>query len=239
MNTIKFSELLQIADNLEEAKNLLNQYLNKFNIKAYAFTYYSQHTKSGQKLKFHCVSAALNPWHTYYLEQFYADVDRTLEKSNVNVLPIFWDIEEQLKNAKNGRELRMRQESKEFGIDKGLSVPVFGPNNDFASLTLHQFKGETVLQHYEQFQFEWLTVAKIFYHYINKLLLRNQEVTPTFKLTRREEQCLMLTSKSWRVNDIAKELKISPRTVNFHIQNANKKVGTTNKHHSIYKLFIS
>ena len=43
-----------------------------------------------------------------------------------------------------------------------------------------------------------------------------------------------LTAKSWRVDEIAAELKISPRTVNFHIQNANKKLRVNNKYQAGY-----
>ena len=60
---------------------------------------------------------------------------------------------------------------------------------------------------------------------------------PSYQLTRREEQCLTFTARAWRVEQIARELKISPRTVNFHIQNANKKLGTHNKYQATYKYF--
>ena len=86
-------------------------------------------------------------------------------------------------------------------------------------------------------QFEWLSATHIFYHYIRKILnLDKTPITP-YQLTPREEQCLRLTEKSWRVEQIAKELKISERTVNFHLQNANKKLGTHNKYQAAYKYF--
>ena len=63
------------------------------------------------------------------------------------------------------------------------------------------------------------------------------DITSSYQLTQREKQCLALTAKSWRVDQIAKELKISSRTVNFHLQNANKKIGTNNKYQSVHKYF--
>lgn len=227
---------LEIAVTEIQARAILNEYLKSFGIHSYAFTYYSGHIKTGRKLHYHCVSEALKPWHNHYLEQGYADVDRTLEESHTNSLPLFWDVQDQLLHAKNTRELRIREESIEFKIDKGISIPVHGPNNDFASLTLHQRLDETCLTHYEIHQYEWISATRLFYHHIKRLL--NLSNVPThYKLTRREEQCLILTSKSWRVEQIAKELKISPRTVNFHIQNANKKLGTNNKYQATYKYF--
>ncbi len=56
--------------------------------------------KTGQKLRYHCVSSALKPWHLHYLEQGYADVDRTLETVQTANFPAFWDVHEQLLQAK-------------------------------------------------------------------------------------------------------------------------------------------
>jgi LuxR family transcriptional activator of bioluminescence operon len=152
-------------------------------------------------------------------------------------LPLFWDVHQQLTQAKNRREKRIRRESIEFGIEKGLSIPAHGPNRDFVSLTLHQRSGENCLAHYTTHQFEWLSATLIFYHCIKRFLDLNESAITPYQLTKREKQCMMLTAQAWRVEQIAKELKISPRTVNFHIQNANRKIGTNNKYQACYNYF--
>lgn len=237
MKITQFAAELALATNEKQAYKALQAYLSAFGFRYYAFTYYSGHVKSGRKLRYDCVSDALSPWHQYYLEQHYADVDRTLEQNYLVTLPLLWDVHEQLAQAKNKREKRIRLESIEFGIDKGLSLPVHGPNHDFVSMTLHQCKHETCLQHYEELQYEWLSATHLFYHHIRRILDANKESHAPYKLTKREEQCLLFTAKSWRVEQIAKELKISERTVNFHLQNANKKLGTNNKYQATYKYF--
>lgn len=236
MHLEKFAIKFQKATNERQMKAVLFEYFHYYKITGYAFTLYAGHTKSGRKLKYHCVSDALSSWHHFYLEQGYADLDRTLEESNTITLPLFWDLQEQLFVAKNNRELQMRKESIEYGIDKGLSIPVYGPLNDFATLTLHQFRHENCLQNYKLLQYEWLSAAILIYNCITKILNLNKNNHANYSLTKREEQCLNLTVKMWRVEKIAKELGISPRTVNFHIQNANKKLGTNNKYQTIYKL---
>jgi len=237
MNISQFAARLKTAVTEHQARTILHDYLTQYGFRSYAFTFYSGHVKSGRELRYNCVSEALRPWHGHYLEQAYADVDRTLEDSHTASLPIFWDVREQLNQAKHIREQRIRLESIEFGIDKGLSIPVHGPNHDFVSLTLHQRRNETCLGNYESMQFEWLSATQVFYHYIKNILgLDSLPVAPS-RLTRREEQCLALTAKSWRVYKIAAELKISPRTVNFHLQNANKKLGANNKYQACNKYF--
>jgi DNA-binding CsgD family transcriptional regulator len=237
MNLIHFIANLEKATTEKQAEAILRRYLTQSGFRSYAITYYSGHVKSGQKLRYDYVSEALRPWHQHYLEQTYADVDRTLEENHTTTLPMLWDVDKQLLLAKNKREQRIREESIAFGIHKGLSIPVHGPEKDFMTLTLHQFRGETCLHHYETKQFEWMAAAQIFYHYIRKILHFDKIQASPYYLTPREEQCLALTAKSWRVEQIAKELHISMRTVNFHLQNANKKLGTNNKYQATYKYF--
>ena len=87
-------------------------------------------------------------------------------------------------------------------------------------------------KNYQIDQFEWMTAAQLFYHAIRKWVFTEFDIN--MHLTKREQECLLLTAKAWRVEKIAKELKITPRTVNFHIQNANKKLGMNNKYQSAH-----
>lgn len=237
MKIEEFAHLLCQSTVAKEAESVLQRYLNTFAINSYAFTYYSRHVKSGRKLRYHCVSKTLQPWHQHYLEQSYADVDRTLQTNHTMSLPLFWNVAEQLLQAKNAREQRIRKESSDYGIDQGLSIPVHGPMADFATLTLHQFKNETCLFNYQSAQYEWLAAAQLYYVTIKRILSLDTTLSKPSHLTRREEQCLQFTRESWRVEQIAKELKISVRTVNFHLQNANKKMGVHNKYQAAYQYF--
>jgi DNA-binding NarL/FixJ family response regulator len=54
-------------------------------------------------------------------------------------------------------------------------------------------------------------------------------------LTQQEMTCLTMQAHYFSVEHIAKELKIKPRTVHFHFQNANKKLGVANKFDAVNK----
>lgn len=235
MNINQFAAKLQSSGTIKQTEKILADYLSQFGFKYYAVTYYSGHIKSGRKLRYDFVSPALLVWHKYYLEQAFADSDRTLQENHTRVLPLFWDVQQQLLQAKNPREKLIREESINFGINKGLSIPVHGPNNDFLCWTLHQCQHEKSLVNYEEKQYEWMSAAQVYYHYLSALLDANNPETVTYHLSKREQQCLALTAKSWRVEQIAKELNITPRTVNFHLQNVNKKMGTHNKYYALMK----
>jgi LuxR family transcriptional activator of bioluminescence operon len=236
MDLIELKNALSNSLTMKKALGAFSEYLNSFGCRDFAFTYYSGHIKTGRKVIFDYATPKLLAWHNYYLGQDYADIDRTLEESSNIVLPLYWDVKEQFRNTKSRREKRMRKESIEFGIDVGLSVPIHGPNYDFATLTLHQFKGKHCLEDYEYKQHEWQIATLLFYSQAKKLLTSKNEIQPlSYPLTKREQQILVLTAKGWRVEQIAKELGITVRTINFHIQNANKKMGTNSKYLAINK----
>ncbi|WP_419420503.1 helix-turn-helix transcriptional regulator [Legionella sp. D16C41] len=216
------------AQTMAELSGLLSQYFTEQGIKSLAVTYYQQHTKSGNNLVYDWATPALEPWHQYYLEQQYADIDRTLESSEQAMLPILWQVNEQLKLAKNKREKRMREESIQFGIDKGLNIPINGPKGDFVVLVLHQRRYENGLEDWQNKQYIWLSVAHIYLHFLRQFLLPKQ--ISLASLTKREKECLTLTAQGMRMDLIAKQLHISKRTVNFHLQNANRKLGVNNKY---------
>lgn len=217
------------ASSLIELKQSMIWYFAKEGITSLAVTVYQEHTKTGSEIVYDWVSNPLEPWHTYYLEQKYADIDRTLENTEHSLLPIYWDVHTQLNQAKNARERRMRQESIAFGIDKGLCIPVHGPRNHLMVLVLHQRTQQNGLAFWQEKQFLWMAVAQCYFHFLSKELLRSQNQIGV-SLTKREEQCLRLTAQGVRLENIAKALGISERTCHFHLQNANKKLGVTNKY---------
>jgi LuxR family transcriptional activator of bioluminescence operon len=234
MKLNEFEHALKEAKTEQMLQQALEAYFKAFGFTALAFTLYLEHPKTGNPLQYDCVSSSLKNWHQHYLNEKYADVDNTLAALNHSVLPIAWDIHEQIEQAKNIREKRMRIESKEFGINKGLLIPIHGPDKDFACLCLHQLIGENGLENLKLNQFDWMIVSLLYYHYLKMILLK----TKTKKngiLSKREIQCLQLTKENFSVSDIAKKLNITAATVNFHLQNANKKLGVKNKYQAILK----
>jgi LuxR family transcriptional activator of bioluminescence operon len=226
---------MAFADSIEQLTEMTANHFLQEGIASLAFTYYRQHTKTGSKLIFDWASKALRPWHQYYIDEGYADIDRTLESSVHSLLPVYWDVNKQLTQSKNKREARIRQESIEFGIDKGLSITIYGPGGDFMVLVLHQRINETGLLGWEEKQYIWQAIAQCYFHYLRQFLLSKS--IKGLKLTRREQQCLQLTSQGIRIDKIAEILEISQRTVNYHIQNANKKLGVSNKYLAIMRWY--
>lgn len=218
------------------AERLLQRFLASYHIKSYAFTYYSLHPGSRRRLKYEVTSAPLKAWHQYYLESAYDEVDQTTQSSKSAVVPVYWNVQQQLKEARSPREKIIREESISFGIDKGYSIPIHGPDNDFAILVIHQRCGEDCFERHPTAIAEWFTAGYYYYAFIRKHLIQPSTTENKYQLTRREIQCLNLSSKNYLAKDIAMQLELTPRTVHYHLQNANKKLGTKNKFQSLNKI---
>lgn len=224
------------AKDKEALKRLILYYFAQEGLTSLALTYYQNHTKTGSKVIYDWVSKPLETWHQHYLTENYADSDRTLEALEQSFMPVYWDVAEQLKQAKNSREVRMREESIAFGIDKGLCIPIHGARGDFVVLVLHQMQQQLGLAHWEEKQIAWIGVCHSYLQYLRPFLYpdREQQKSP---LTKREQQCLALTAKGMRIEKIADLLGISLRTCHFHLQNANKKLGVSNKYLAVQRWF--
>ena len=235
MKLINFEQTLKATHSISQLNQVLGQYLTSYGIKTFAYTYYSYHPTSQNKLKYDFATPNFLRWHKHYIEEGYEDVDSTLESVYQTVLPTFWDLQQQLKDAKSPREKQMRLDSIEFGAQKGLSIPIYGPNEDFAILLLVQMRGENCLNNSQELQFEFFAAAYYYYFYMQKELLRSQPPAEKYQLSKRELQCLTLIAKKYSIEAMAKSLNLTERTINYHIQRLNKKLGAKNKYQSVMK----
>lgn len=228
------NELAQ-ANQLNHCDEALSCYLIKKGISTFSFTYYAYHPNSANKLKYDMCSPNFRVWHEHYLEERYNDIDSTLSFVYTSHLPIYWNLKLQLAQATSDSERKMRQDSIAFGAESGLSIPIHGPQNNFANLLLVQMQKEECNLQDQSLQHELFVAAHLYYHYIQTHLLNEIPVKKAYNLTQREIQCLLLIAKHYSVTQMAQYLELSERTINFHIQKINKKLGTKNKYQSLAK----
>lgn len=229
------NKLFAADSNTDQLKVTLKKILLQYKITTFAFTYYAYHPHSKNKLKFDHSSSNFEPWHKHYISEDYEQIDTTLTQTYQTTLPVYWELQQQYLDATNAREKQMRLDGIKFGVEKGLSIPIHGPNDDFAILLVLQMKNETCLNNWSEIQDELTMLAKAYYHHVQKALVCEAESPNKFQLSQREIQCILLTAKKHKVTEIANFLKITERTVNFHLQSANKKLGVQNKYESVAK----
>jgi DNA-binding CsgD family transcriptional regulator len=235
MSLIILEKNLKKAVSLKEINQALEKYLLTFGITTFSFTYYSYYPNSKNKLKYDFSSSDFSLWHKHYISEGYEDIDSTLDSVYQQSLPIFWDLQDQLENAKSSREKKMRLDSIKFGAEKGLSIPIHGPQEDFAILLIVQMKNQNCLDNWEELQYSLFSTAYYYYFYLQKILLLTKPNLRKNILSQREIQILLLIAKQHSIEKIANALNITQRTVNYHIQKLNKKLGVKNKYQAIIK----
>ena len=235
MSLQAFEKALQAAKTLKQVNEALVNYLNKKNISAFSFTYYAYSRKSHKRHRYDFASDNFKLWHQHYLSQSYESIDHTHKIVRTNTLPYFWDLQQQLKEAKSEREYQMRQDSIEYGIESGLCIPIYGPHERFANFLVAQMRGETCLTNWRTLQYDLFVMAHYYFQTIQPFIIQPELTDKQFKLSDRERQCLIFTAQGCSVAVIAERLHLSERTINYHLQRANKCLGTANKYQSIEK----
>ena len=171
-------------------------------------------------------------WFKHYFERKYYEVDPIVRRTPSFSGPFVWD---QLRGRfkLETREKLVLAESREAGLKHGISVPLFGPLGrisvvSFASSSddadpLNRMRHLNALAW--QFHIAFADIAQ-----------RPEEINPKIELSFRERDCLHWTAEGKSSWDIGMILNISDNTVNFHIKNAMRKLGTTSRTVAVVKV---
>lgn len=174
-------------------------------------------------------------WVAHYVEETYADADPVVRDCVLARLPIRW-TETYRANARTAHETRMMSDAWENGIRRGLTIPVHGPKGELGIFSLNSdLADKEFLRVTDKTQFEAQVIAYHFHDAVQRTLKTGEEIPLPTPLTDREVEILRWTvagKTAWEIGGI---LKISERTVNFHIQNVMGKFGVHSKTHAAAK----
>lgn len=237
MNLEEFHKKLKRATNTDTINKKLKLFLKNYGINTYAMTCYYQNGRNQNSIvKYSHVSPNFQLWHDHYHAEQYDDIDSTSQQTLHGNLPVFWEIQQQISQARTQREKEMRLAALQFGADCGLTIPVNRAQGEQAILLVEQLQGQNCLNNWESIQFELLAAAHYYDHYLRQQMIKEHDTTADrCPLNSRQRQCLQLVAANHSITEIAQTLNIKPRTVNYHIQKINKKLGTKNKYLSVAK----
>jgi len=169
-------------------------------------------------------------WREHYDKNSYLAIDPVITRALTTILPFSWD---ELDKG-DPRVARLFEEAAQHGLCHGFSVPVHGGHGEGGVLSLArpqpplpQEAGER--QHLFQ-QAQWFaavlqTKLRGFVH--------EEADAPTRPLTPREHDCLRLAAEGHSAQDIARVLSIAERTVVFHLNHAEEKLGATRRQQAV------
>ncbi len=123
----------------------------------------------------------------------------------------------------------LRRTTQTAGIRFGLSQPTRGNLGAIGLLSLARSDQAVTPAELEEKKFKLVWLAQIAHQGMSKHLASDLMPAPVPQLTERELSVLRWTAEGKTSEKIADILQISERTVNFHINNAVAKLGTTNR----------
>ncbi len=174
-------------------------------------------------------------WVERYVEESYADADPVMKDCLASRLPIRW-TESYRANDRSTRDAQMMDDAREIGIRRGLVIPIHGPRGEFGIFSLYsQLADKDFLRLTDTTMFEAQVIAYHFNDAVRRTLKAREIVPPPIPLTDREVEILRWTAAGKTAWEIGGILKISERTVNFHVQNVMEKFGVHNKTHAAAK----
>lgn len=174
-------------------------------------------------------------WGRRYVEADYSKYDPVVRECFQSRMPVKWS-EDFLSQSRTDDEARMMEDALDHRIRSGLTVPIHGPSNEIGLLMLSSDKpGHEFLRVIDKYAFELQILAYHFHDSANTALRVRTVVPPPVPLTEREIEILKWTIDGKTAWEIGQILRISERTVNFHLQNVMTKFGVHNKTHAAAK----
>ncbi len=173
-------------------------------------------------------------WLQRYVEKNYIFCDPVLVKARTRRMPFSWD-ETTSYNQLSKKQKRICGEGSDAGIERGVSVPINGPNGEFSCLTF-SFDGLTSeMNEIRKVGAADLILLGNFYHNVlwDKFFSSKGEPSPA--LTEREADILTWVARGKSSWDISVILGISEDGVKFHIRNACRKLGASSRVYAVTK----
>lgn len=169
-------------------------------------------------------------WRERYDQQSYLGIDPVLSRALNTVVPFAWDE----LDRSDPHVARLFQEARDFGLCHGFSVPVHGAHGEGGVLSLARVEPlPAPAERVELFQrAQWFTA--IIHQRLKHLVFGEaRNGVPPKPLTARERECLRMAAQGMSAASIARHLKIAERTVVYHLNQCEDKLGARRRQEAI------
>lgn len=180
---------------------------------------------AGADMSFVLARAAPEEWVKHYAAQRYHEIDPVLQQVPNRRIPFFWS--DLLKEAKlSVKQRALLEESREHGMQGGISIPVHGPSGEAYVISLARSTGagddRALIAPLH-------TLGVNFFLNFSSRIARPEPQRTVARLTDRERECLSWSANGKSAWAISQIIGVSENTVNFHLKSAMKKLGTSNR----------
>lgn len=216
------------ADDLEKLRDILLRAVGKIGFSHFAY----RGTGLGEDRRPVVLTNYPLGWTEHYFHKRYFDIDPVISAAETALLPFDW------RALSSDRPLSRRQrvlfdEATEFRILGGGTVPIHGPGQNFATLTLttelpQQEAARLFVHHRHEAH-----LIGIYAHARIRDLLSRGEIIQEVRISPRERECLLWSARGKTAWEISEILGISEETVVSYLKSVMSKLGVYNKHHAI------
>lgn len=167
-------------------------------------------------------------WATRYQGLHYDQIDPVIQVAKGSRAPFLWGTGAFLKPFRKRQKL-VFHEANEFGIAHGFSIPING-RNGLELVTFTTDNRSAVRQAFADHGGRLIVAA---YHIADTLnALEPQAGSEQMPLTPRERESLIWVAEGLTSQEIADRMNISASAVNYHLNNAGRKLSARNRHHA-------
>lgn len=169
-------------------------------------------------------------WIERYTEKDYARIDPVVQGSLGRFDPVDWKRLDW--SGKKAREFM--GEAGEAGVGtQGFSIPIRGPNGQFALFTVSDRRNDDAWSKYTDTHVRDLILAA---HFVNQKVLDIESVddaSSVQRLSPREVDALTFLAMGYSRGQTAESLSISEHTLRVYIESARFKLGAANTTHAV------
>lgn len=170
-------------------------------------------------------------WRDRYFERRYDRIDPVVVLTPCIGRPFLWSWLRERASLERKQQL-IFEEAREAGLNNGISVPLHGPWGRVAVLS---FASRTKDSEPQARMSHLSALASQFHIAFTDISENARPAGVPIQLSRRERECLAWTAQGKSSWDIGMILNISENTVNFHVKNAMRKLGTTSRTVAVVK----
>ncbi len=179
------------------------------------------------------ISTYSKEWTTHYLNERYQQIDPVIIRARRDRDLFHWNGARASKGRGNPCK-RFFGEAAEFGIEKGVTIPIRAGFDRFALFTFAADKGgPDVFEKVAEAQEIMQLMAMYFHSHVEAALKPSAVFRRSSPLSQREAECLAWTSRGRAMDQIGQILEIKTRTVAFHLDNARNKLHAENVAHAV------
>jgi DNA-binding CsgD family transcriptional regulator len=169
-------------------------------------------------------------WGKRYEEQEYWRIDPVVDSAIGSFLPIDW----KKADWSSKRRRQFMREAIDIGVGtQGYSIPIRGPDGQFALFTINKNATDQEWARYiDEYKSDFLVVA----HFFHQKVLEIERVfgpAPTPQLSSREREALTYLSTGKSRSQTSYEMKISENTLRIYLDSARHKLGALNITHAV------